>query len=59
MELAKQPLNVIAADSNAAVSVVLSKRVKKVHNGTLPIAQISEDHEYVPTVGRWGNEWPS
>ncbi|KAL3274531.1 hypothetical protein HHI36_015913 [Cryptolaemus montrouzieri] len=60
MELDKQPLQVHAADQNAAVPIP-SSATKKPKSDGITDSSIIENHgenSFVPTVGRWGSEWP-
>jgi len=41
---------------------VFTEREKSIKHGESPVEPISscrDEHGFVPTVGRWGNEWPS
>lgn len=41
---------------------IFLEREKSIKHGESPVEPISscrDEHGFVPTVGRWGSEWPS
>jgi len=60
MELDKQPSQVYEAGHYAAEHLGKDSTKKSYSNGVQDHLSIeNSENSFVPTVGRWGSEWPS
>ncbi|XP_036140759.1 uncharacterized protein LOC118644934 [Monomorium pharaonis] len=54
--------NLTLASHHSVLLGVRTQREKSIKHGESPVEPISscrDEHGFVPTVGRWGSEWPS
>lgn len=60
MELDKQPSHVNEAGHYAAEHLCKDSTKKSYSNGAnVQMVIENSENSFVPTVGRWGSEWPS